>query len=196
MLFKPLRTFFRFLHFLIKIYKFITSLDDMKKRVVFKKGRRVVTRNGEVVTHLAYKISKLLKPYCSKIEIVGSIRRKEKNPVDIDIVLIPKNLEKLEEFMKDKKEWKYLQGGEKKSRWKIEGVNVELYYTSKEEWGAELLAYSSKFGAGIGLRLVAKRKGMKLSQHGLFKKGKRVAGRSEEEIYHALGRPWKSPERR
>jgi DNA polymerase (family 10) len=167
----------------------------MKKRVVLKKGRIIVTRRGNVVIHLANKIVKSIRPFCSRIEIVGSIRRKEKNPVDTDIVLIPKNREKLEEFMK--KKWKYLQGGEKKSSWKIEGVKVELYYTNKEEWGATLLAYSSEFGAGIGLRMVAKRKGMKLSQHGLFNKsGRRIAGRSEEQIYHALGRPWKKPENR
>lgn len=167
----------------------------MKKRIVVKKGKIIVTRRGNVVIHLASKIAESIKPFCSRIEIAGSIRRKEKNPVDIDLVLIPKNREKLEEFMK--KKWEYLQGGEKKSSWKIEGVKVELYYTNKEEWGAELLAYSSEFGAGIGLRMVAKRKGLKLSQHGLFNSnGKRIAGRSEEEIYHALGRPWKKPENR
>jgi DNA polymerase (family 10) len=167
----------------------------MKKRVVLKKGRIVVTRRGNVVIHLANKIVNSIKPLCSRIEIVGSIRRKEKNPVDVDIVLIPKDREKIEEFMK--RRWKYLQGGEKKSSWKVEGVKVELYYTNKEEWGAALLAYSSRFGAGIGLRMVAKRKGMKLSQHGLFSKnGRRIAGRSEEQIYHSLGRPWKKPENR
>jgi DNA polymerase (family 10) len=167
----------------------------VKKRVVLKKGRIVIARKGNVVIHLANKIVKSIKPFCSRIEIAGSIRRKEKNPVDVDIVLIPKSREKLEDFMK--KKWKYLQGGEKKSSWKIEGVKVELYYTNKEEWGAELLAYSSEFGAGIGLRMVAKRKGLKLSQHGLFdKNGKRIAGRSEEQIYHSLGRPWKKPENR
>jgi len=152
----------------------------MKERVVIKKGRRVVTRKGGVVIHLANRVVNYLKPFCSRIEIVGSIRRKEKNPVDVDIVLIPKSREKLENFMRTKA--KFIQGGEKKSRWKIEGVNVELYYTNREEWGAALLAYSSRFGAGIGLRMVAKRKGLKLSQHGLFRKGKRIAGRSEEEI--------------
>jgi DNA polymerase (family 10) len=166
----------------------------MKKRVVFKKGKYVTTRKSAFVLKLAKKVVKLLKPYSKKIEVVGSIRRKEKNPVDIDIVLIPKNREKLVEFMK--KKGKFIQGGEKKSRWKVEGVKVELYYTTPDSWGSTLLAYSSKFGAGIGLRLVAKRKGFKLNQYGLFKKGKKVAGKTEREIYHALGREWKKPEDR
>lgn len=167
----------------------------MKKRVVLKKGRIVITRRGNFVINLSNRIVKSLQPFCQRIQIVGSIRRKEKNPVDIDIVLIPKDKKKIEELMRRK--GKFIQGGEQKSRWRIEGVNIELYYSNKEEWGAMLLAYSSKFGAGIGLRMIAKREGMKLSQHGLFSKaGKRIAGITEEGIYHALGRPWKSPEKR
>lgn len=167
---------------------------NTEKRVVLKKGRLITTRKGNFVLALSKKIVNYLKPFCRRIEIVGSIRRKEKNPVDIDIVLIPKNRIKLEYYLR--KKGKFIQGGEQKSRWRIEGVNVELYYTISEEWGAALLAYSSKFGAGIGLRVVAKRKGFKLNQHGLFRGTRRIAGKTETEIYHALGRPYKKPEKR
>jgi DNA polymerase (family X) len=166
----------------------------MEKRLILKKGKFVVTRKGNFVIKLSERIFNFVKPFSKRIEIAGSIRRKEKNPVDIDIVLIPKNRIELEEALKQK--GKFIQGGEKKSRWRIEGINVELYYTNEEEWGAALLAYSSKFGAGIGLRMIAKRKGFKLNQYGLFKKGNKIAGKTEQEIYHALGREWKSPERR
>jgi len=146
------------------------------------------------VLKLAKELVKQLKPYCKRIQIAGSIRRKEKNPEDIDLVLIPKDKEKLEAFMK--KKGKFVQGGEKESTFRVRGVNVELYYTIPEEFGACLLAYSSKKGSGIGLRMIAKKKGFKLNNHGLFKGGKRIAGRSEREIYKALGRPWKPPESR
>lgn len=163
------------------------------RRIVMKKGKKVITREGSFVLKLANKLTKELKPYSKNIQVVGSIRRKEKNPVDIDIVLIPKNKEKLEGFMKMK--GKFVQGGEHESTWMVEGVKVELYYTILEEWGATLLAYSSKFGAGIGLRVVALRKGFKLNQHGLFnrKTGKKIAGKTETEIYYTLGRPYKEP---
>jgi len=174
-----------------------SSDHDLKtqKCIVFKKGKFIVTRKGSFVLRLAENLFKDLKPFCKNIKIVGSIRRKEKNPVDIDIVLIPKDKNKLEDFMKTK--GKFIQGGEHESTWKIEGVKVELYYTSEEEWGAALLAYSSKVGAGIGLRIIAKRKGLKLNNHGLFdKKGRKIAGKTEREIYHALGRKFKFPENR
>ena len=167
----------------------------MDKRLVFKKGKFIVTRKSDFVLKLSERLVRLLKPFCKRIEIAGSIRRKSKNPVDIDIVLIPKDKEKLEYFMKTK--GNFLQGGEHESTWNIEGVKVELYYTFVDEWGATLLAYSSKFGAGIGLRMIAKRKGMKLNNHGLFDKQRRkIAGKTEMEIYHALGRKWKLPENR
>lgn len=166
-------------------------------RRIFKKGKIVSTREGSFVINLSKKIVFWIKPYCKKIEVVGSIRRKEKNPVDIDIVLIPKDeesKEKIEEVLE--KRGNRMLGGEKKAYFKIAGVEVEIYYTIPEEWGATLLAYSSRFGAGIGLRVVARGKGFKLNQHGLFRHGKMVAGKTEEEICHALGRPWKSPEKR
>ena len=156
-------------------------------------------KRGQVVKDLSVKVVRLIKPYCRRIEIAGSIRRGESNPHDIDIVLIPKSSvskERLEKLLESK--GKKMLGGEKKAYFRIEGIEVELYYTVPEEWGATLLAYSSRRGSGIGLRIIARLKGFKLSQHGLFirKTGKRIAGKTEKEIYSALGRPYKSPEKR
>ena len=142
-------------------------------------------KNYKEVEKLAKEIIFKLKPFCKKIKIVGSIGRHEKKHIDIDIVLIPKDREKLEEFMKTR--GKFLQGGERESTWRVEyeqktrnfltnspkrgrvkGIQVELYYTDEKEWGAELLAYSAKKGSAIGLRVLAKKKGFHLTQHGLF----------------------------
>ncbi len=160
------------------------------------------------VLSLSKRILKSLKPHCKKIEITGSIRRKEKNPIDIDVVLIPKNrLSQVRSGSSEsqakakiigvlKTKGKFLQGGDKRATFKIEGVKVELYFTTPESWGATLLAYSSRVGASIGLRIVARTKGFKLNQYGLFKRGKYIAGRTEQDIYKALGRPWKPPKKR
>ena len=166
----------------------------MQKRVVLKKGRIVVTQKGKFVLALSKKIYRRLKSLSRRIEVVGSIRRKEKNPVDIDLVLIPKSKEKVVESMK--KIGKYVQGGEKKITFKVEGVKIEIYFSEAESWGAMLLSYTGPFGSAIGLRVIAKRKGMLLNQYGLFKKGKPVAGKTEQEIYKALGKSWKKPELR
>ncbi len=166
----------------------------MKKRVVFKKEKYIVTRKGDVVIGLSKKIYTGLKPFCEKIKIVGSIRRGEKNPVDIDIVLISKNKQKIIDYMKIY--GKYLQGGDKRVSFRIKGVKVELYFTNSENWGATLLSYSSNTGSSIGLRMFAKRNGYKLNQYGLFKNEKYIAGKTEREIYEALGKKYKSPKLR
>ncbi len=168
----------------------------MKKRLVLKKGRVHSTGSPEHVIHLADKVVSWLKPLSKRIEIAGSIRRKSKKPTDIDIVLIPREgaMQKIISLLKTK--GRFLQGGEKKAFFRIQKVNVELYFTNEQSWGATLLAYSSAFGAAIGLRIVARTKGFKLNQYGLWKGNKFVAGKTEEDIYNALGRSYKEPWRR
>lgn len=151
-------------------------------------------KRGEHVRKLSRAFAIWLRPFCRKVQIAGSIRRKEPNPRDIDIVLIPRDKTKLENFMR--KKGKFVQGGEHESTWNVEGVKVELYYTVPDEWGAALLAYSARKGSAIGLRMVAKRKGFLLNNHGLFKNEKKVAGKTEKSIYDALKRPYKKPEDR
>jgi len=151
-------------------------------------------KRSSFVFQLSKKIFRELKPFCRKIEIAGSIRRKEKTPFDIDIVLIPKNKQKIIEYLETK--GKFIQGGEKRVYFKIKGVKVEIYFTTPESWGATLLAYSSRKGSAIGLRIFARLKGYKLNQYGLFKKGKYVVGKTEKEIYEVLGKKYKTPELR
>jgi len=163
-------------------------------RRVFKKGRYVLTRKGSFVIALSKKIYFLLKPLSKRIEIAGSIRRKSKAPVDVDIVLIAKNKDEIVQKLSEL--GKYVSGGEKRSTFKIQGVKVEIAYANNENWGAMLMAYTGPSGANIGLRIIAKRKGLLLNQYGLFKGKRHIAGRTEKSIYEALGKKYKVPEER
>lgn len=151
-------------------------------------------KKSDRVLKLAYELEKKLKPFCKKIKIAGSIRRENKKPRDIDFVLIPKNKEKLENFMN--KLGKKISGGEHESTWRVKGIKIELYYAKQEYWGAMLLAYSGKRGSNIGLRIIARKKGFKLNRYGLFKKRKRIAGKTEKEVYEKLNRKYKIPKNR
>jgi len=166
----------------------------MKKKRVLKKGRYVITRRGSVVINLSKRLYKDLKPLSKKIEIVGSIRREEPEPVDVDIVLIPKNKQKIVDYLKTR--GKYMQGGEKRVSFKIKGIKVEIYYADAKSWGAMLMAYTGPFGSNIGLRTLAKRKGLLLNQYGLFHNGKYIEGKTEKSIYNALGKNYKVPKLR
>ena len=151
-----------------------------------------MTRKGPVVIALSKKLYAGLKPLCKKIEIAGSIRREEQKPVDIDIVLIPKDKQKIVDYLKTK--GKYLQGGGKRVSFKIQGIKTEIYFAEPKSWGAMLMAYTGPSGSAIGLRVIAKKKGYLLNQYGLFNKtGKCIAGKTEKSVYNALGKKWKQP---
>ena len=167
-----------------------------RKRVVLKKGKYVSTRKSSFVLALSNEIIRELKPLSKRIKIVGSIRRKEKEPVDIDIILIPKDKQKVLDYLKTK--GKFLSGGEKRIAFKIKGVKTEVYYAEPKSWGAFLVSYTGAQGYSIGLRKLAKEKRYLLNQYGLFyrKNKKYIAGKTEKSIYNALGKKWKAPELR
>ncbi|MFQ5531629.1 MAG: hypothetical protein ACE5ES_03385 [Candidatus Nanoarchaeia archaeon] len=171
----------------------------VKRRFVFKKGRFILTRKPGFVLKLANELYNSIKPLCKKIEIVGSIRRQDPKPVDIDIVLIPKSSKEKQKILNYiAKQGKFIQGGEKRSTFKVKGVKVEIYYAKPENWGAMLLSYTGPSGSSIGLRIVARKKGMLLNQYGLFDRTskKLIAGKTEKDIYNVLGKKWKKPSER
>lgn len=167
---------------------------ESKRRIVFKKGRIIVTKNPEFVLYLADKFYRKLKPLSKRISFAGSIRRKSPKPVDIDIVLIPKDKEKIKQLLE--KEGKIIYSGDKKVGAKVEGVKVEIYFAENQYWGAMLFYATGPSGLSIGLRILARKNGMLLNQYGLFKNGEIIASKSEKEIYSALGKKYKKPEER
>lgn len=166
-------------------------------KLVKKFGKFVTTRRGNEVIRLANKIKELLEPYSNRIKIAGSISRKVKDPIDIDIVLIPKSkdLSKIREII-EKAHGKYISGGSKRMTFRIYGVKLELYFIDSKSFGACVLSYTGPKGSSIGLRKVAKSKGYLLNQYGLFKRGRLIEGNDEKRIHSILGVKWKKPEKR
>jgi DNA polymerase (family 10) len=77
------------------------------------------------------------------------------------------------------------------------GVQVDLRVVPPEDWGAAMVYFTGSKAHNISLRARAVRAGLKLSEYGLFDAdGRRIASRTEEEVYAALGLPWIPPELR
>ncbi|KAJ3000408.1 hypothetical protein HDV02_005768 [Globomyces sp. JEL0801] len=75
---------------------------------------------------------------------------------------------------------------------------IDLLWIKKEELGAALIYFTGNDIFNRKLRFLAKKKGLSLNHHGLYKdvvrikgkksiKGERIAGESEEEIFQILG---------
>jgi len=139
-------------------------------------------------------VIKQLSPYCQKIEVAGSVRRRKPMVKDIDFVLIPSDLWNLTHEISGLGPSK-LSGGKLK-RIIYNGIQLDFYFATPDTWATLLLIRTGSKESNIRLATLAKKKGWHLaaSGDGLFnKKGERLAGDSEESIYHALGLAYKEP---
>ncbi len=74
---------------------------------------------------------------------------------------------------------------------------VDLRIVADSEFGAALQYFTGSKAHNIKLRGLAKDKGLKISEYGVFRgPNRRIAGRDEEEVYGALGLPLIPPEMR
>ena len=72
----------------------------------------------------------------------------------------------------------------------IKGLQVDIVMCEPDEFGACLLYLTGPYHYNVEMRGYAKSKGLKLNEKGLWKDDERVAGKTEQSIYKALGLPW------
>jgi len=125
-----------------------------------------------------------------RIQICGSIRRRESVVGDLDVV-VEGDLGRLCSL------GLMQEGGTERITLIYHGVQVNVFRSVPEEWGAAIFYTTGPASYQIGFRMKAKRLKWLLNQHGLFDRdGKKLAGETEEGIYAAFGKEWKAPERR
>jgi DNA polymerase (family 10) len=76
------------------------------------------------------------------------------------------------------------------------GVQVDLRVLEPDDFGAAWQYFTGSKQHNIHLREIAVRRGLKISEYGVFqaKNDRRLGGRTEEEIYQALDMPCPAPE--
>jgi DNA polymerase (family X) len=131
----------------------------------------------------------------------GSLRRGKETIGDIDILAVgPKAAEIVEHFTTHPRVKNVLASGETKASVLFESRGktrqVDLRVLSEPEYGAALQYFTGSKDHNVALRALAQKQGLKLSEYGLFRGEKRVAGRTEQEVYAALGLPYIEPELR
>jgi DNA polymerase (family 10) len=133
-----------------------------------------------------------------KIEWAGSLRRMKENIGDIDILATGPNKEKILQAFTHLPEVKeVLASGETKASVIVEGgTQIDLRVVEEGSYGAALQYFTGSKGHNIHLRGIAKAKGIKINEYGVFKGEKKIAGKEEEEVYRALGMEWIEPELR
>ncbi|MEW5805752.1 MAG: DNA polymerase/3'-5' exonuclease PolX [Acidobacteriota bacterium] len=134
----------------------------------------------------------------SAIEPAGSLRRSCETVGDIDILAAGKNgKEIINAFVHLPQVREVLAAGETKGSIRVEeGKQVDLRVVDEESFGSALQYFTGSKNHNIKLREIAKEKGYKLSEYGIFRNDDKVAGKTEREVYEKLGMKWIPPELR
>ncbi len=140
-----------------------------------------------------------------QINPAGSVRRMKDTIGDVDILVTTKgsisakaSADKIMDFFVSlpgvTKVW--MKGSTKSSVRMAQGFDVDLRVVKKKSYGSALQYFTGSKEHNIMMRRIAIEKGLKLSEYGLFKSKKMIAGWSEQGIYKSLGVSWIPPEMR
>ena len=133
------------------------------------------------------------------VTIAGSIRRMRETIGDVDILVTTDSPdEATRTFTSMPMVADVLATGDTKTSVLLrEGLQVDMRIVPPECYGSALQYFTGSKDHNIKLREIAQKKRMKLSEYGLFEEGgRKIAGRTEEEIYSALGMKYIEPELR
>ncbi|MGH2572431.1 MAG: DNA polymerase/3'-5' exonuclease PolX [Actinomycetota bacterium] len=168
------------------------------------RGIELIQQSGDrillgVATDLAEEIVAELSAVegCTKCAYAGSLRRMAETIGDIDILVASDTPgPMMEAFTHLSYADRVIARGETKTSIRTtKGLQVDLRVIPPGCWGAALQYFTGSKAHNIRTREIAVRKGLKLSEYGLFDatSGELVVAETEEEVYERLGLPWIAP---
>ena len=131
-----------------------------------------------------------------RVAVAGSIRRMQETVGDLDILVTSERPEKVIDFFVSMPEIAHVYSkGNTKTMVRLKnGMDADLRVVPDKSFGAALQYFTGDKRHNITLRILAEKKKYKLNEYGLWRGKKLIAGRTEEEIYRALGMATPPPE--
>ncbi len=174
------------------IRKGIETRERVAERISVRDAAAIA---DEVVAYLSG------APGVGRISAAGSLRRMKETVGDIDVLAAGKDGAAIvRHFVRHPGTVRVLAEGDTKGSIVVRAGEterqVDLRVVSASEYGAALLYFTGSKAHNIKLRGLAKDRGLKISEYGVFRGAKRLASRDEEDCYRVLGMPWIPPEMR
>ncbi|MDP2946261.1 MAG: DNA polymerase/3'-5' exonuclease PolX [bacterium] len=131
-----------------------------------------------------------------RVAVAGSIRRMQETIGDLDFMATSSKPSKVIEFFVNMPEviHVYSKGSTKIMARLKNGMDADLRVVPDKSFGAAWQYFTGDKRHNITLRVLAEKKKYKLNEYGLWRGQKLIAGRTEEEIYKALGMATPPPE--
>jgi DNA polymerase (family 10) len=189
------------------------TIENIRKGIAFVRSRKGRTLLGDAWPLAQEIVEKLAKSASLKaIEPAGSLRRMKETIGDIDILAtvaspkgrggakkggMPDGKEVVKAFCALDVVKEVLATGDTKGSVRTHtGLQVDLRVVPTESFGAALVYFTGSKAHNIKIRSLAQTRNLKINEYGVFKGKKLVAGKTEEDVYKAIGLPWIPPELR
>lgn len=132
------------------------------------------------------------------VAVAGSLRRARETIGDIDILATAaKGSDVIQHFVSYAQTQEVQAQGPTRATIVLRsGLQVDLRVVPEESYGAALTYFTGSKAHNIALRRLARERGLKINEYGVFKGKKRIAGDTEKSVYATLGLPWIPPELR
>ncbi len=160
------------------------------------KGRFLLGKILPVAKEILENLKRLKE--VKKINLAGSVRRMKETIGDIDILAVSKNPSKLMDFFVSQPAVIKIWGkGSTKSSIRVkDGFDIDLRVVPAKSYGSALQYFTGSKEHNIATRKIAINRGLKLNEYGVFRGKKMIAGKTEKEVYKAIGLLWIPPEMR
>ena len=161
-------------------------------------------RGERIKLPVAEQIADALVEYLSEMQgvsqaiVAGSYRRRKETVGDLDIlVTCPASCPIMDRFCAYGDVAKILSKGTTRSTVLLRsGTQVDVRVVPEGSYGAALHYFTGSKAHNIAIRMLGVRQGLKINEYGVFRGEKQIAGRTEEEVYGAVGLPYIEPELR
>ncbi len=131
-----------------------------------------------------------------RAEVAGSLRRRRETIGDVDVLIVSKDSpQALQQLVKLPLVKQVLGIGDTKATVIVEGgIQVDIRAVERESYGAALQYFTGSKQHNIHLRTLARERGLKFNEYGVFRGNKRVGGKDEAEVYALMSMPVMPPE--
>jgi DNA polymerase (family 10) len=134
----------------------------------------------------------------AQLEVAGSYRRRKDTVGDIDILVASSHPNTVVKRFTSYPRVKHITAeGPTRSAVVLDcGLQVDLRVIPASSFGSALHYFTGSKAHNIAIRALGLKRGLKINEYGVFRRTRRIGGRTEEQVFQAVGLPVIPPELR
>ena len=137
-------------------------------------------------------------PEVEQLDVAGSFRRRSETVGDVDVVVASSDPAAVAgRFLSYPDVKQVLARGDTKCSVVLRsGLQVDLRIVPAASYGSALHYFTGSKAHNIAIRLLGVKRHLKINEYGVFRGRRQIGGRTEAEVFRAVGLPWIPPELR